>query len=111
MTTVTESTLSEIIGRIVEAVHPDKIILFGSYARGSAGPGSDLDLLIIEDREFGPHRSRRKETSMLWRILSGIRIAKDILVYSSDEVDKWKDTKNHIIAQALREGRVLYERH
>jgi len=95
---------------IVNAVNPVKVILFGSYARGHAGPESDLDFLVIEDRPFGPDRSRRKESTMLWKILASFRAAKDILIYSSDEVSKWQNTKNHIIARAIKDGRVLYER-
>jgi hypothetical protein len=44
----------------------------------------------------------------LWRALSQFPVAKDILVYSQDEVEKWRDARNHVIARALREGRVLY---
>lgn len=109
MNLVTEETIQEITDAIVKTVKPAKIILFGSYARGNAAPRSDIDLLIIEDQPFTLGRSRRKESAMLWKILSRFRIAKDILVYSREEVDKWRDTKNHVIAQALREGRVLYE--
>lgn len=47
----TEAVLDEIVRRVVEAVHPDKIILFGSHARGDAGPDSDLDLLVVTPSE------------------------------------------------------------
>ena len=107
---ITENTLKEMTKAIVNTAKPAKVILFGSYARGNAGPDSDLDFLVIEDLPFGPGRSRRKESTMLWRILASFRVAKDILVYSSDEVSMWQNTRNHIIARALREGRVLYER-
>src|SRR5450830_61090 len=42
-----EQKISEMVRRIVEGFHPDKIILFGSYARGAAGPDSDADLLVV----------------------------------------------------------------
>ncbi len=52
----TEAALAEIIRRIVEAVHPDQIILFGSQARGDAGPDSDVDLLVVAPSDEPPHR-------------------------------------------------------
>lgn len=45
----------------------------------------------------------------LWCALSDIRGPKDLLVYSEDEVARWRDTSNHVVARALREGEVLYE--
>jgi len=111
MIAVTEDMLKEITKKIVDAVNPVSIILFGSHARGNAGPGSDLDFLVVEEQPFGPGRSRRKEMSMLWRLLGEFRIPKDILVYSVEEINKWKTAKNHLIAHAIREGRVLYERY
>ncbi|MBF0564021.1 MAG: nucleotidyltransferase domain-containing protein [Nitrospirae bacterium] len=111
MSMITEEMLKEITREIVDVVNPVKIILFGSYATGDAGPHSDLDFLIVEEEPFGPGRSRREEMTMLWKLLGKFRIAKDILVYSIDEVDKWKTARNHIIPQALNKGRVLYERH
>lgn len=46
----------------------------------------------------------------LWRVLAPFNVAKDILVYSSDEVERWRGSPNHVLARALREGQVLYER-
>jgi len=46
----------------------------------------------------------------LWRVLSDIRSPKDLLIYSEDEVSRWSDTTNHVVARARREGEVLYER-
>jgi hypothetical protein len=48
-------------------------------------------------------------TPRIWRCLSDFRIPTDILVYSADEVAQWQDSSHHVIAKALREGRVLYE--
>ena len=96
--------------RIVETVRPRMVILFGSRAKGSARPDSDADFLVIEDQSFGPHRSRYRETARILQALAGFEVAKDVLVYSRDEVDRWKDAKNHVIARALREGLVLYDR-
>lgn len=110
MTKVTDKILAEIVDAVVKDADPDQIYLFGSHARGEAGENSDLDLLIIERDEFGPTRSRRGEMARLWRLLARFRVPKDILVYSADEVAHWRDTRNHVISHALREGKLLYER-
>jgi predicted nucleotidyltransferase len=110
MQTTTKAFLKEITDKIVCAVLPNKIILFGSYARGEENVESDLDLLIIQEPPFKPEGSRLKEMGMLWRLLADIRIPKDILIYTPEEVTKWKSSLNHIIPTALHEGIVLYER-
>lgn len=110
MATSDDIIITEMAERIVREVNPARIILFGSRARGLTHEGSDVDLLIIEDVPFGPERSRFRETARINRLLSGFGVAKDILVYSTDEVDRWRDSKNHVIAHALREGKVLYAR-
>ena len=105
-----EELLREMAAVIVREVAPDKIILFGSWARGDARPNSDLDLLVVAPGPFGPGRSRAKEMVRLWRALKGFRVPKDILVFSADEVETWKDSLNHVIGRALREGKELYAR-
>ena len=69
-----------------------------------------MDLLVIEQQPFGALRSRRREAALLWRALARFPVPKDILVYSQDEASEWSDSLSHVAAQALREGRVLYER-
>lgn len=110
MSAVTEDMLKEITKTIVDAVNPVKIVLFGSYARGNAGPDSDLDFLIIEDGVFDATRSRRKEIGNIHRRLLAYNVSMDILLYSKNEFDKWKNGINHVIARAHREGRIVYER-
>ena len=95
--------------QVVREVDPERIVLFGSWARGEGTEGSDVDLLIVEREPFGPHRSRRREAARIWRCLAEFRVPKDILVYSVGEVAEWGDCAHHVLAQALREGRVLYE--
>jgi predicted nucleotidyltransferase len=96
---------------IVQEVDPERVYVFGSYARGTARDDSDLDLLIVEREPFSPERSRRLEMARLSRLLARFRVPKDVLVYSSDEVAHWQAAKNHVVAHALREGRLVYERH
>ncbi len=110
MTSVNEKMPQQMAEVVVREVNPEAIVLFGSYASGTVGPDSDVDLLVIESEPFGPGRNRRKEMVRLWRALAGFRVPKDILVYSRKEIELWRDARNHIIASALREGRVLYGR-
>jgi len=103
--------LKDISEKIVAAVHPRMIILFGSHVRGTARPDSDLDFIVVEDSPFGPERSRRVETVKLWRLLRDVRVPKDFLVFTPEEIEKWRDAPNHVVSYTLREGRVMYERH
>jgi len=110
MTPITDALLEEMTRTIVETAKPRRVILFGSRARGDARPQSDVDILVIEDEPFGLQRSRRKEMARLWHALSRFDMAKDILVYAREEVEKWEKSRNHVVAHALRTGRTLYER-
>jgi predicted nucleotidyltransferase len=110
MAPLTDELIQEMTDAIVREVDPERIILFGSRARDEAGADSDIDLLIVESEPFGPNRSRHQEITRLYRALSQFGIAKDILVYSTDEVTKWQHSINHIISHSLQEGKVLYER-
>ena len=111
MAHVSEALLDQMVEKIVAEVDPEQIVLFGSRARGDARAGSDVDLAVVESEPFGQERSKRLEAARLYRTLSGFLVSKDILVYSRDEVDYWRSSLNHVLARALREGRVLYERH
>ena len=95
---------------IVDEVDPEQVILFGSRARGDAHQGSDVDLIVLESEPFGNGRSRHEEEVRLHRALSSFRVSKDVLVFSRIEAEYWRDSLNHVLARALREGRVLYER-
>lgn len=107
---VTDALLDQMVRAIVDAADPEQVILFGSRARGDAREDSDVDLIVIEAEPFGPDRSRLAEERRLYRALAGLRVSKDILVYSLDEVEYWRDSLNYVLARALREGKVLYER-
>ncbi|MBF0611316.1 MAG: nucleotidyltransferase domain-containing protein, partial [Magnetococcales bacterium] len=80
-------------------------------ARGDATPDSDVDLLIITREGYGLHNSRRQAMARLWRLLADVPIAKDIVLFSRNEVEEWRTAKNHLIARAMQEGKALYEQH
>ena len=109
-TRVDNALLERMVQAIVDEVDPEQVILFGSRARGDAGADSDVDLIVIESAPFGEHRDRGVEETRLWRALAHFHVPKDLLVYSRDEVEYWRDSLNNVLARALREGRVLYER-
>ena len=110
MMQVTDELLNQMVDAIVEEVDPEKVILFGSHARGDQREDSDVDFVVVETEPFGKSRSRRMEAVRLWKALSAFLVPKDILVYSSEEVDFWRDSPTHVLGRAVREGRVLYER-
>jgi len=103
---ITEELLQEVVRRIVSVGSPNKIVLFGSWARGQARPDSDLDLLIIEDSDLPRHRRARRHRMALL----GLFPAKDIVVWTPGEVMQWQHVPNAFITTILAEGRVLYER-
>lgn len=106
----TDQLLQQMVETIVTEVDPEQVILFGSHARGEASENSDVDLIVVESAPFDENRDRGAEAVRLWRALAGFKIPKDILVYSRDEVEYWRDSLNHVLARALREGKILYER-
>ncbi len=110
MREITPEVIQEIVDAFVRVANPRKIILFGSHARGDAGPDSDLDFLVIEDEPFGPGRSRRQEWRKLRRTLRTTGVPTDVLVYSRAEVDRWMGSMSHVIRRAVDEGVVVYER-
>ncbi len=107
---VDDALLERVTAALVEAADPEQVILFGSHARGEAGSESDIDLIVVEAEPFGPERDVRLEEARLRRALPGFDVSVDILVFSRDDVDYWRDSLNHVLARALREGKVLYER-
>ena len=110
MTPVDDALMDRMVQVIVEEVDPEQVVLFGSRARGDAAADSDVDLIVVESAPFGADRNRGFEETRLWRALASFHVPKDILVFSRDEVDYWHDSLNHVLARALREGTVLYER-
>jgi predicted nucleotidyltransferase len=103
----TEEKIAEIVKRIVTGFDPIRIILFGSLARGEAGPDSDVDLLVVLDvpRELKRETAVRIDCSLL-----GIDLPVDIVVATPSEVEKYAKLIGSVILAALREGKVVYEK-
>lgn len=99
-----EETLQEIVRRIVEIAQPERIILFGSAARGEMGPHSDVDLLIIKGGEFDPSRL----TGDIYVNLHGIGQAVDVILVTPAQVERYGNVHCLIIAPALSEGKEVY---
>jgi len=94
--------------RIVRLYQPDKIILFGSRARGEANERSDIDLLVISDRE--KHLPRCKRGLDVRLHLADLKTPKDILFYSHADVERWDAVPQAFVTRILKEGEVIYER-
>lgn len=105
-----ETLVERMVQTIVEVASPESIILFGSRAKGTASDQSDYDFLVVDTELFGVKHSRRKTAGKIWRALASFRVPTDILMYHVDEVEKWRQTRNHVIFHALNEGKVVYER-
>ncbi len=103
---LTPDLLDEIVTRILAVGAPQRIVLFGSRARGDARSDSDLDLLIVEDSPL----PRYRRPPRYLRALVGVFPAKDVVVWTPTEVDAWRNVPHAFITTALREGRTLYER-
>lgn len=101
---ISPEALQAAIGAVAADGKPNRILLFGSYARGDAQADSDIDLLVIEDEV--PDRAR--EMVRLRRLLRPLRVPADILVYSEEEVARWGNQPGSVLYWALREGKVVH---
>ena len=98
-----QAVLDEIVRRIVAVAQPEKVILFGSAARGEMNRHSDLDLLVVKD---GVHRGDMAEN--IYRHLHGVEAAVDVIVVTPDDVERYRNSHALVIKPALREGKVIY---
>ncbi len=98
--------IAEIIDRIVQELAPEKIILFGSHARGDAREDSDVDLLVVAETAL-PLRDRFPAVR---RLLADFPAAFDVFWKTPDEYHRWRNMVNHVVYFAEKYGRVVYER-
>ena len=101
---IEQAILDDIIRRIVDVAQPEKIILFGSAARGDMRSNSDVDLLIIKEGA-----DALELMGDIYMNLDGVGAAVDAIVVTPDDVERYKDTHALVIKPALQEGKVVYE--
>ena len=101
-----EAKIEERVRRIVDGFGPERIILFGSFANGTADADSDVDFLVV----IRVTTSKRKHAAEIDLALADVGLPKDVIVVTPEEVEKYRDVVGSIIYPALREGKVLYER-
>src|SRR5574341_2434369 len=97
--------LGEIVRRLTEAYHPERIYLFGSAARGDAGPDSDLDIMVVVADDSPPELLHPR---VACQVLRGVGFATDVLVWRRQDFDKRLHLKASLPATIEREGRLLY---
>jgi predicted nucleotidyltransferase len=102
--TANHDLLAEVIRRVVEVASPDRIILFGSAARGETGPDSDVDLLVVKAGVI----HRRRLAQRIYGRLVGLEVPVDVLVVTPEDVETFNDKVGTIIGPALQEGREAY---
>ena len=101
-----QQAIAAMVRRIVERFHPEKVILFGSHARGEATADSDVDLLVVA-RSPG---TRRELGLAIDLALADIEVPKDVLVVTPEELERDRDIVGTVVHPAVREGLLLYDR-
>jgi len=101
-----DPVLAEVVRRLVEVYHPLRIYLFGSAARGDAGPDSDYDISVVVPGEAPPEL---RSEQMAYRALRGTGVAADILVWTREDFEKQLHLKASLPSAIVEEGRLLYE--
>jgi len=105
MKQLTEKIVSDVTSRIRDAVHVEKIILFGSWAWGVPDESSDLDLFIVVPTSEEPAYRRAR---MIYRCLRGIGMPVDVIVQTHDEVERGRTVVTSLARTVLERGRILY---
>jgi hypothetical protein len=99
------TTLASILMPLVEAYRPERVYLFGSKARGDAGPDSDFDLLLVVPDSAPPqHQRSRLAYERLW----GTGAAADVLVWTREQFDSRAHLRASLPGTILAEGKLLY---
>jgi predicted nucleotidyltransferase len=97
--------LGEAVCRLVKAYHPERIYLFGSVARGDAGPDSDYDILVVV-RDDAP--AERRRSRLAYEVLWGTGVAADVLVWSLSQFESRVHLASSLPATVMREGKLLH---
>jgi uncharacterized protein len=99
--------LFELLRRLVAAYDPERVFLFGSVARGEAGPDSDYDLMIIVPDDATPERRRSR---LAYQVMRGTGTGADVLVRPKSDFERRAHVVSSLPATVLREGKLLYGR-
>ena len=99
-----ETEIVKLVEKIVKRIRPEKVILFGSYAKGLATLKSDLDLLIIKDTNLSMSK-RMEEIRPLW---ANLLIGVDAHVYTPEEVEEFGYGEFSFIRLVLKTGKIIY---
>ena len=102
--TLDQRILDDIVERILQTVQPERMILFGSAARGEMNRHSDVDILVVKEAS-----DFHKLTGDIYHSLRGVGAAVDIIMVTPDDVERYKDSHPLVIKPALQEGRAVYE--
>jgi len=97
--------LAEVVRRLVAAYQPERIYLFGSVARGEAGPDSDYDLLVVVADDALPECRRSK---LAYEVLWGTGIAADVLVWTASQFNSRLHLPASLPATVVREGKLVH---
>ncbi len=98
-----EANIREVGRRLAAEAPSARVVLFGSHARGSATPRSDIDVLVIEPEV----ENTALESVRLMRAVRDLRLPVEIVVVSEREAAEWRDVRGSLVHAALAEGRVL----
>jgi predicted nucleotidyltransferase len=98
--------IKEIVKRIVEEIDPDKIILFGSRAKGKNKKGSDYDICVLKKNV----KNRRKLAQRIYRKLFGVGVSVDVIVETSEKFNELKDKWFLVYSEIAKDGRLIYEK-
>jgi len=101
-----DALIRDIVRRIVDTAQPEKVILFGSQARGDARPNSDFDVLVIKQSD----EPRYRRSIPLYVALADVPVEVEVMVYTPEEVDEWSEVPQAFVTTAVREGTTIYER-
>jgi predicted nucleotidyltransferase len=102
---VDEKILQQVVRRITAAAKPQRVILFGSYGRGDADEGSDLDLMVV----LPEVSDKYGEMVRLHKAVGSVGVGVDVLVYSEEEYQRRSQVPGTVLYRARKEGRRLYE--
>ncbi|MGC9970447.1 MAG: nucleotidyltransferase domain-containing protein [Bryobacteraceae bacterium] len=97
--------LAEVVRRLAEAYQPERIYLFGSVARGDAGPDSDYDVLVVVPDDAPPERRRSR---LAYEVMWGTGAAADVLVWSASRFESRTHLPVSLPATVIREGKLLH---